>query len=194
MNPIFTISNENNLDGYWYDQFIYQFDKICEEHLENDRAKKFAFIVYSFHSPTHDVLKDMGAFVELDRLSGKDITVFFLDGQSNKEVNEQNTLYNNLNEVFLEYTGRRIRTVPFIFFFDFENGDVENIKCYPIRDNEKFILNDLTRAIKNELKDIQMETKKPESKSMIGGLIRETPKIVYTEFLKLILKGIYDPN
>jgi hypothetical protein len=192
MNPIFTVSNTNNLNGYYYDAFINQFEEICQEHLENGRAKKFAFIVYDFHSITHRVLQDIGAFVDLDRLSGKDITIFYLDGQHNTERNTQSKLYKNLNRIFLSLTGQIIETIPFIVFFDFVNGDIENFMCYPIRENEKFILNDLTKAISTELDKVNKE---PEKKpSIVKSLISETPKIFYTEFIKLILKGIFEPK
>ena len=78
MNPIFTGDNNNGLRGYWYDQFLNEFDNICMEHLASGRAKTFAFIVYDFHSITHQVLNNLGIFVELDRLSANDITIFYL--------------------------------------------------------------------------------------------------------------------
>lgn len=192
MNPIFTVSNTNNINGYWYDEFTSQFEKICEEHIDTDRAKKFAFIVYDFHSETHQVLQDIGAFVELDRLSGKNITIFYLDGQRNKEVNTQNKLYENMNEIFLSLTDQNIQRIPFIVFFDFIDGDIENFVCYSVRDNDKFILNDLVKAISAELSTIN--NKSEEKTSVFGSLIKETPKILYTEFIKLILKGIIEIN
>ena len=188
MNPIFTISNTNNLNGYWYDEFTNEFKKICEEHIENGRAKKFAFIVYDFHSSTHTVLQDIGAFVELDRLSDKDITIFYLDGQLNRQEKTQNQLYSNLNKIFLSLTNQRIQTIPFIVFFDFFDGDIENLVCHPIRDNNKFILNDLTKAISKELPKEKIELEK--NTSTIKSLIKETPKILYAEFIKLVFKDI----
>ncbi|WP_269235606.1 hypothetical protein [Flavobacterium flavigenum] len=192
MNPIFTVSNTNNINGYWYDEFTSQFEKICEEHIDTDRAKKFAFIVYDFHSETHQILQDIGAFVELDRLSGKNITIFYLDGQRNKEVNTQNKLYENMNEIFLSLTDQNIQRIPFIVFFDFIDGDIENFVCYSVRDNDKFILNDLVKAISAELSTIN--NKSEEKTSVFGSLIKETPKILYTEFIKLIVKGIIEIN
>jgi len=190
MNPIFTVTNTNNLNGYWYDEFIIHFEKICEEHIDNKRAKKFAFIVYDFHSPTHDVLKDIGAFLDLDRLSSKDITIFYLDGQRNERPNMQNRLYKNLNKIFLLLTDQKIQSIPFIVFFDFIDGDIENFVCYPIRDHDKFILNDLTKAITAEL--INVNTKSEKKTSVVKSLMDETPKIIYTEFIKLMLKGIIE--
>lgn len=190
MNPIFTISNTNNLDGYWYDEFTSRFEKICEEHITNKRAKKIAFIVYNFHSPTHEILQDIGAFVELDRLSGKEVTIFYLDGQRNEKPNTQNKLYRNLNKIFISLTDQEIKKIPFIVFFDFIDGDIENLVCYPIREEEKFILNDLTNAISMEIIKVNNKTKKKTS--LVNSLVSETPKIIYSEFIKLILEDIFE--
>lgn len=190
MNPIFTISNTNNLNGYSYDEFTSQFEKICEDHINTGRAKKFAFIVYDFHSETQQVLKDIGAFVELDRLSGKNITIFYLDGQLNNKVNKQNKLYKNLNQTFLSLTGESIEKIPFIVFFDFIDGEIENFVCYSVRDDYKFILHDLGKAISTELNTIN--DKSEEKTSVFGSLIKETPKILYTEFIKLVIKDIIE--
>jgi hypothetical protein len=191
MNPIFTYKNPQSLPGYRYDEFVQHFDSICKEHLVNDRAKKFAFIVYNFHSPTHEVLQNQGVFIELDRLSGKDITVFYLDGQTNQNRNSQSFLFANLNNILLELTGDEIRSLPFVVFFDFKNNDVSNLKCYPIRDDKKFIVNDLSNAIRIESNSLPKTTIKKRT-SVLNSLIRDTPKIIYTEFIKLIFKDIVD--
>lgn len=190
MNPIFTSNNERNLKGYWYDEFVSHFDSICKEHLSTRRAKKFAFIVYDFHSPTHEVLQNHGVFTELDRLSGKDITVFYLDGQLGRNRNNQTRLFRNMNQVLLDLTGEQIRTIPFVVFFDFMDDDVTKLKCYTIREDEKFILNDLTKSVELELKSLQEESPKKNS-TIMSGLLKETPKILYTEFIKAIFKDIF---
>lgn len=197
MNPIFTIENKHNINGYRYDTFIEHFDSICQEHLETGRAKKFAFIVYDFHSPTHEVLQNNGVFTELDRLSGKNITIFYLDGQLNRKRNNQNKLYNNFNRILIELAGQNIHNIPFIVFFDFKDGDVVKFRCYEIRNNENFILNDLSFSITKELNKVTTEkTKKKASflSSIFKKTINDTPKILYTEFIKFLLKGIYETN
>lgn len=192
MNPIFTISNSKNLSGYNYDEFTNRFEEICKEHLDDGRAEKFAFIVYDFLSSTHDVLNNTGVFVELDRKSGKDITIFYLDGQRSEQQRKQNRLYKNLNKVFLRLTDQNIQRIPCIVFFDFINGDVENFVYYPFREDEKFILNDLTKAISIELAKINEKSQKKGS--IVKSLVSETPKIIYTEFIKLILKGLIEKD
>ncbi len=191
MNPIFTTSNAKGLNGYWYDEFVNQFDNICKEHLADKRARKFAFIIFDFHSATHSVLQTQGVFTDLDRLSGKDITIFYLDGQLNEHRNTQNRLFKNLNDLVTGLAEQSIQSIPFILFFDFNKGDVDNFKFYPIRDSEQFILNDLTIAVNKELQSLPKESKKGETSTVLN-LIIETPKIVYTEFIKLVLNGIFE--
>ncbi|MEZ5106793.1 MAG: hypothetical protein R2757_19975 [Draconibacterium sp.] len=191
MNPIFTSNNERKLKGYWYDEFVSHFDSICKEHLSTGRAKKFAFIVYDFHSPTHEVLQNHGVFTELDRLSGKDITVFYLDGQLGRNRNNQTRLFRNMNEILLDLTGEQIRSIPFVVFFDFKDDDVSNLKCYTIREDEKFILHDLIKSVELELKSLQEEAPKKNT-TIMSGLLKETPKILYTEFIKTIFKDIFE--
>lgn len=186
MNPVFTISNDNGLIGYWYDEFVNQFDQICLKHLEEKRAKRFAFIIFDFHSETHSTLQNQGVFTELDRLSAKDITIFYLDGQLRKQRITQKRLFQNLNSVVTELASLSIDSIPFILFFDFNEGEIENFKYYPIRDSKKFILNDLTKAV---LEELPRENKKKQGSI---DFIKETPKIIYTEFIKLILKDIFE--
>lgn len=189
MNPIFTISNKRDLNGYWYDEFLHQFDNICKEHLATKRAKKFAFILYDFHSATHCVLQNQGIFTDLDRLSGQNITIFYLDGQLDEQRNIQNRLFQNLNQIVTELANQEIQSVPFIVFFDFLEGDIGNFQCYSIRDNEKFILADLMKAISKELQSLTNKRSK-KNFSDIPTLLKETPKIIYTEFIKLLFKGV----
>lgn len=191
MNPIFTVSNEKGMNGYWYDTFVQQFDNICKMHLSDKRAKKFAFIIFDFQSSTHFALQKQGVFSDLDRLSGKDISIFYLDGQLNEKQNKQNKLFQNLNEIVTGLSNQSIKSIPFILFFDFFEGDVVNFKCYPIRDNVEFILNDLTVAISKELEALQ-EVILKKKKNTFNNFFNETPKIVYTEFVKLALKGIFE--
>lgn len=194
MNPIFTKNNEHNLRGYDYEEFIESFDTICQEHINTDRAKKFAFIVYDFHSETHEVLNDRGVFTELDRLSGENITIFYLDAQINGRRNShQNKLYRNFNDILVELTGQHIRGVPFIVFFDFDDNEVTNFNCYSIRDDERFILNDLTTSINKELaNNVNQGNKKRFSilSLVLKDTINETPKVLYGEFLKNLFNGI----
>lgn len=192
MNPIFTVQNDKNLSGYWYSEFEQQFDDICNQHLKEGRAKAFAFIVYDFNSPIHKTLQDQGVFTELDRLSGENITIFYLDGQLGKKNSSQTQLYENFNKVLIELSGKRVRNIPFIVFFDFVDGDVTRFESYPIRDNEKLILNDLVKAVKNKLE--KLNSKKLNLRvlipKLIGKTVKETPKILYSQFIKMLLENI----
>lgn len=190
MNPIFTKTNENNLKGYLYDEFISEFDTICQDHLDTERAKKFAFILYDFNSATHKALEDRAVFTELDRISGKRITIFYLDAKPDKSRgSSQNMIFENFNDILLKLTDRHIRNIPFIIFFDYKKNDVSNFKSYSIRDDDKFILNDLSASLTLELKNDERKIKLVIS-SLLKNIIEETPKILYSEFIKQLFKGI----
>ena len=47
MFPIFQQGKGQGI-GFSFDRFLKRFISICKEHLENGRAKSFAFILYDF--------------------------------------------------------------------------------------------------------------------------------------------------
>jgi len=195
MNPVFTAKNEVNLNGYNYHDFIREFKTICKEHLVDKRAKPFAFIVYDFESVTHELLMQPAIFTELDRLSGKDITIFFFWGNKRGQMEYQRQLFNNFNRIILDQTNKTVESTPFIVFCDFYNDDLYNFRCYPIRDAEEFILYDLSNAINAKLKQIR----KPYEKTSLSGLSRvvfklaeKTPTIIYTKFIEKLFENIFE--
>lgn len=78
MIPIYEQGDGRGI-GYNLDSFVSRFESICQQHIDENRAKAFAFIFYDFtDSSFRKILKDKGAFVKLDRLSCQDkILVFF---------------------------------------------------------------------------------------------------------------------
>ena len=78
MIPIFEQGHQQGI-GHRYDSFLRKFIKICEKHLENGRAKSFAFILYDFRDEQiRNILKSQGGFAKLDRLSGSELSVFYI--------------------------------------------------------------------------------------------------------------------
>ncbi len=65
--------------GHGLSSFLQRFNEICTDHLANGRAKSFAFIFYDFTDQAiRQILKNEGVFANLDRLSGKELSVFYL--------------------------------------------------------------------------------------------------------------------
>src|SRR6266699_5117226 len=76
MIPIYEQDSGKGI-GYGLDSFLKRFEHICQEHVEAGRAKAFAFIFYDFNDQgLRTVLKDQGVFAQLDRLSGKNLSIF----------------------------------------------------------------------------------------------------------------------
>ena len=98
MIPIFEQGNGRGL-GLGLDTFEARFEDICKEHLKHKRAKSFAFIFYDFtDNALRKILKDGGLFTQLDRLSGKDLSIFYLHGSHRQTAEE-------FNKTFLQAVG-----------------------------------------------------------------------------------------
>src|SRR6266700_5291869 len=76
------------------DSFLDRFDAICQEHVTSKRAKAFAFIFYDFvDQDLRRILKNQGAFAQLDRLAGDDLSVFYLHMGRRDTVSKFNTAF-----------------------------------------------------------------------------------------------------
>lgn len=74
MFPIYQLAGK----GYSQDDFLKRLHEIVEDHRAQG-ATSVAFIFYDFNSPLRAILRDRDAFTTLDRLTGKELSVFFLD-------------------------------------------------------------------------------------------------------------------
>jgi hypothetical protein len=78
--------------GHNFDSFRNRFDAICQAHLAEARARAFAFIFYDFtDQDLRRILKDQGAFAQLDRLSGTELSIFYLHSGTRWTVEAFNT-------------------------------------------------------------------------------------------------------
>lgn len=117
MNPIYEQGKGEGI-GYDVADFHRRFEKICEDHLNTHRAKAFAFIFYDFgDKDLRRVLKKLGVFAELDRLSRKELSVFYLHTSSSKRTVLE------FNKEFLHKLGVQDAVPPCVVFFRLlENG------------------------------------------------------------------------
>jgi|ERR1035437_674319 hypothetical protein len=111
MFPIFE-QGEGQGIGLSFDRFLERFISICEEHLENGRAKSFAFILYDFSDKQikDEILKKQGGFAHLDRLSGKNLSVFYLNSNNEDLLNAFNEIFIGAFEIKSEFK------LPFVLF------------------------------------------------------------------------------
>lgn len=108
--------------GHGSDGFLRRFRQILQEHVDAERAKAFAFLFYDFNDHIFKkVLKDQGVFVELDRLSGNNLSLFYLHAGGRKVVND-------FNKTFLSKLGiDKQVNLPCVVFFKFNKGKIENV-------------------------------------------------------------------
>ena len=107
--------------GHGLDSFIARFDSICKEHIQNKRAKAFAFIFYDFvDQDLNRILKDQGVFAKLDRLSGSNLSLFYLHAGTRHAIERFNTAF--LAKLSVEGT-----KTPCVVFFRLKGDRFEDI-------------------------------------------------------------------
>jgi hypothetical protein len=121
MIPIFEQGPGKGI-GHSLRSFRERFDKICSEHIHTGRAKAFALIFYDFTDQhLRRLLKDQGVFVQLDRLAGDKLSIFFLHTGSRRSVEA-------FNQQFLSQLGiAESVTLPAVVFFKVKEGELSDI-------------------------------------------------------------------
>lgn len=121
MVPVYEQGNNQGI-GHSFDSFIKRFQEICQQHVDLRRAHAFAFIFYDFKNTTiRKILKSQGGFAELDRLSGRNLSVFYLHS-NNEELNK------HFNDTFRHvFDIKESIELPFVLFLKFD-GQINNIE------------------------------------------------------------------
>ena len=134
-------------------QFFDRFTEICQEHMDDERARAFAFIFYNFDDEDmQSILADEQAVATLNRIAANDITIFYLDTPSQKGLEFFNSTYSGRLNIQGE------ATPPCIVFFKVKRGHVTNVIPRHL-DNADLInglaelSNILTRYKKRQLRD-----------------------------------------
>jgi hypothetical protein len=185
MIPIFEQGHGQGI-GLSFENFLRHFIEICEAHLENGRAKAFAFILYDFNDKhiKNDILKKQGGFAQLDRLSGRDLSIFYLHS-NNRE------LFKAFNEIFLDtFEIETQYNLPFVLFFkviDREVTDIEVVEleqtnlAFAFKELYDIIENYIARTNNNNLKKFEPE------KNKITEFIKTIKKVGFEQFIKWII-------
>lgn len=122
MIPIYEQGGGNGI-GHGLQSFLGRFDEICAEHLAKGRAKSFAFIFYDFtNQAIRKILRNQGVFAKLDRLSGKEMSVFYLHAGTEAAVEAFNAHFFSA----LGIEGQA--ALPCVVFFRVQNGAVEDVE------------------------------------------------------------------
>jgi len=155
MNPIFEKGHGEGL-GYDYDQFIARFVQICNSHLQGHRAESFALILYGErdHALRH-ALATRATFTGLDRLSAKDLTIFFLDGGLRRIAEQFNRSFASLFQVPDD-----IRP-PYILFFRIEDDDARDIEFKALWETDPTLLyRELYNLVEDHLGEMKPKKKR----------------------------------
>jgi len=122
MIPIFEQGSGKGI-GHSVASFTARFESLCHEHMESGRARAFAFIFYDFGDQTfRAILKDQGVFAKLDRLSGRDLSIFYLH-------TARRSVVERFNAAFLEKLGIASDIqLPCLVFFRVNGDQVTDIR------------------------------------------------------------------
>lgn len=181
MIPVFEQGKGEGI-GHSYHHFL----NICNDHIENDRAKSFAFILYDFYDDhIRTILKKQGVFAELDRLSGNELSIFYLNSEEQDLIESFNTIFLGAFEV-----DNKCKK-PFVLFFKIYGNEVEDVLIVELEQS------DLTFAFK-ELYDIiqkylfrtvknreQIKSKMPK----IGSLFSSINKIALEKLIERLIEN-----
>ncbi len=122
MIPIYEQGTGNGI-GHNLESFQRRFDQICDEHLAKGRTSSFAFIFYNFtNNEFRQILKDEGAFAKLDRLSGTELSLFYLHTGRKSALDSFNTH-------FLSALGVKDQaSLPCVVFFRVKENEVIDVE------------------------------------------------------------------
>ena len=113
--------------GRGIESFIKRFDEICAQHIKDKQAKAFAFIFYDFRDEDiKRILRDQGVFAQLDRLSGNNLSLFYLH-TSSEDVRRSYRI-RRFNNFFLEKLGIEDAKTPCVVFFRLTNDQIEDVE------------------------------------------------------------------
>ena len=123
MIPIYEQGGGKSI-GYMTETFARRFQELCHEHLQKGRARAFAFIFYNFYDEDFGrLLNDQGVFAQLDRLAGRELSVFYLHSGVEKTVERFNTHF--LARLGLGETVM----LPSIVFFKVEDDQIKDVRA-----------------------------------------------------------------
>jgi len=124
MYPIVEVQS-NAPAGHFIESFEAKVARVCREHLATGRAKAFAFVFSDFTDGiTQSILTDHACNRDLHRLSGSELTIFFLWSKMYRATAD------NFNEVMMGKLGLPVdQKLPCIVFFRVEDGKACSIEA-----------------------------------------------------------------
>lgn len=186
----------------------------CKEHKEEKRAFAFALIVYDFYNPhINKILEDDKYFNALDYLSGKTLTIFYVNSDY---VNHQSNVAQQSNQIRLELSVEKVNGIsnlspkflgeklinseylpsPSIIFFNTSDYNITDYTIAKLRENEiEKGFNELLKIVGiavDSLKNVQEDYRKNEKEvfnllkqSINGSEFWKNTKAGYDKMMKI---------
>lgn len=185
MIPIYEQGKGDGI-GHSFESFVTRFIDICNEHLTDKRARAFAFLLYDFNdSQIRKILKSQGGFAKLDRLSGKDLSLFYLHSSDQRLVKMFNQVFLSAFEV-----DRQKNKLPVIIFFKISNNEVSDLSIVELeQSNLMFAFNELYEIIENYIDRLDNKTIAPiqprinRAKKLLGS----AGKVAFEKFIEWLM-------
>lgn len=180
MIPIYEQGYQQGI-GHGYESFLRSFIEICENHLKNGRAKSFAFILYDFQDKQiKEILKSQGGFARLDRLSGSELSIFYIHSDNKKLVKSFNHIFVGAFEI--ENTAQ----LPCVLFFKMDDGDVDDVEIVELEQTDKmFAFEELYSTVESYLKN--SKNLPIPKKNKLTEFFGDVKKITVEEFIKWVI-------
>lgn len=189
MVPIFEQGKAVGI-GHSYESFVTRFKQICEQHLREKRAKAFAFLFYDFtNEAIRKILKDQGGFAQLDRLSGTDLSVFYL--HSNSKILQQ-----KFNQLFLyAFEVDTNVSMPLVLFvkFDAQVDEITDLQVVFLeQSNYQYAFQELYETMRLYIERLNSKDKTlPSTTNKIIPLLQKLQKISIDKFIGLFIQETY---
>jgi hypothetical protein len=182
MVPIFEQGKGNGI-GHSFETMIKRFIDLCNDHLKNGRARAFAFLLYDFDDKQiQNILKNNGGFTQLDRLSGKDLSIFYLHSSNKALIKQFNNVLLSAFEIDMEKTN-----FPLMLFFKIADNEVKDLEIVELeQSNLMFAFKELYDTIQNyiaRINDKDAKNDKPKT-NRLKEYWKSTKKIGVDRFIK----------
>ncbi|WP_347358470.1 hypothetical protein [Bdellovibrio sp.] len=139
----------NTGEGHNIESFTKRFETICHQHKSQGRASAFAFIFHDFEDNAFKkVLKDNKVYTKLDRLSGNNLSVFYLHSKSGENT------FKTFNSEFTKKLGLTDEiSLPCIVFFKIDGDSIKSVNAVSFEGSDIMTsFNDLYIAIDQFIK------------------------------------------
>lgn len=184
MIPIYEQGTGHGID-HSLSSFLLRFESLCQEHLQEGRARAFAFIFYDFcNEQFRRILKDQGVFAQLDRLSGTDLSLFYLHAGRRRTVE-------GFNGEFLRRLGVDSDVcLPCVVFFRVKEDKVEDVTVAQL-ENANLIhgFRELYGIIERYINESLMDM---DARPRYLRLARSGARFIGIEFFRAFLRSMLD--